>query len=178
MQIRYSGTIVEPITLVDIKNYLKIDLANDDALITALIIGCREKIEEFTQRSLVVKTIEAFYESEEVVDAVRVITLPYPSHNEITEVKINGVVSTDYTQTGLNRFIVTLPSVFTSISTGTITDEGVIIKYTTLADCPEAIKTEIKRLILQQYEKRGNTFEGAIVELDENSYSNLMQFTV
>jgi uncharacterized phiE125 gp8 family phage protein len=178
MQIRYSGTITEPITLEEAKAYLKIDGSTDDAIITALIMGCRERIEEFTQRALVIKTIEAFYESEEVVDAVRVITLPYPSHATIDEVKINGVISTDYTQTGLNRFIVTLPSVVTSITTGTITDEGVIIKYTTIANCPEAIKTEIKRLILQQYEKRGNTFEGAIVELDENAYSNLMQFTV
>lgn len=178
MQVKFSNIGVEPVSLVDVKSYMKVDFNDENDLITSLITGAREAIEEFTGLALVTKTVEAFYTNDEVVEMEREIELPFPAHNEITEVKVNDVVTTDYTKTGLTRFIVNIPFVSSSLSSSGIDNEGVKITYTTSGDCPEAIKTEIKRMILQQYEQRGNTFEGAIVELSENAYANLLKFCV
>jgi len=173
MQIKYSNIGTEPISLDDFKTYSKIDFADEDALISSMITGVREQIEEFTGLSLVAKTIEYF---DEVVEDS--ILLPYPNHDAITEVKINGVVTTGYSKTGLTQFLIT-PNQVNGFSTGlTSDDSGFYCKYTTTGDCPEAIKTEIKRLLLEQYEQRGNTFVGSIAELSENTYSNLLKYVV
>jgi hypothetical protein len=169
MQIKYSNVGVEPITLQEVKDYCKIDFADEDALITGLITSVREHIEEFTGLALVIKTIEYF--DEEIEDEIR---LPYPTHDSITEVKVNGSATDSYTSTGLIQFIVTPPTTFVPVGS----EGGFYCKYTTTGDCPQAIKDEMKRLLLEKYEQRGNTFMGAISELSENSYSNLMKFVV
>jgi gp6-like head-tail connector protein len=45
----------EAITLTDAKNYCRVEITDDDALITDLIVAAREAIEAFTGRSLVNK---------------------------------------------------------------------------------------------------------------------------
>lgn len=168
MQIKYSNIGDEPLTLADVKSWLKVDFDAEDALITSLITGVREKIEEFTGLSLVIKTIEYF--NEVIEDEIE---LPYPNHDAITEVKVNGVVSTDYSKTGLTSFIIR-PNVVTT--TLTSDEYGVYVKYTTTGECPQGIKQEMLKLISEKYRKRGNTFNGAVSELTENTYSNLMQY--
>lgn len=170
MQVKYSNIGTEPITTNEVKNYLKIDFTTDDTLISDLITGVREAIEEFTGLALVVKTITYF--DEDIEDE---IILPYPEHDEITEVKFNGTVSTEYTKTGLSQFIIK-PTISLIDVTGTLQNAGVEITYTTLGTCPKAIKLEMLRLLAEKYERRGNTFEGAIADLTENSYANLMPF--
>lgn len=172
MQIKYSNVGDEPVTAAEVKNYLKIDFTTDDDLIGDLITGVREAIEEFTGLALVIKTIEYF---DSVIESE--ILLPYPEHDEITEVQLNGVVSTEYTKTGLSQFILK-PTVTAIDVTGDLDDEGIYIKYTTTGNCPKGIKAEILRLIAEKYERRGNTFEGSIADLSENSYANLMPFVI
>lgn len=48
----------EPITLTDIKQYTRIDFADDDATLSALITRCRSYAESVTRRSLAPKTIQ------------------------------------------------------------------------------------------------------------------------
>lgn len=43
----------EPVFLADMKNHLRVDIADDDDLIAALIMAARERAEEFTGRALV-----------------------------------------------------------------------------------------------------------------------------
>ena len=168
MQTKFSGNITEPITLAEAKAYLKVGYDNDDDIITSMITATREHVEAFTHRSLVAKTIEMFlsYVPDE-------IALPYPDHDTITEVKINGTVSTAYTKTGLNQFIIK-PTLITTLDD---TDEsGFYVKYTTLATCPNWVKIEMLKSIDEKYRNRGNTFEGSITDLSENTYSNLAQY--
>jgi uncharacterized phiE125 gp8 family phage protein len=47
-----AGPLVEPLTLAEAKNWLKVDHAEDDALITALVKGARERIEARTGRAI------------------------------------------------------------------------------------------------------------------------------
>jgi len=169
MQLKYSNVGEEPLSAAVVKAWLKVDFDTEDALITSLITGVRQKIEEFTGLALVVKTIEYF---DEIIEEE--FLLPYPEHDAISEVKVNGVISTDYTKTGLNQFIVR-PNIVTTTSEN---DSGFYCKYTTTGNCPEGIKQEMLKLISEKYRKRGNTFNGSTTELNENSYSNLLQFCI
>jgi len=169
MDIKYSGTITEPIALADVKLYSKIDYSEEDTLITSLITAVRERLEEFTGRSFVAKTIEAYWDY--LPSEVR---LPYPEHDTITEVQINGEVSTAYAQMGLNRLVVKPESI---VTLGTeVVNPSLYVKYTTLGTCPEAVKIEMLRLIDEKYRNRGNTFVGSTAELSENTFANLAQY--
>lgn len=171
MDVRQTVTGSEPITLADVKLYSKIDYTAEDSLITDMITAVREQIEKYTGLSLIASIYEAYWDY--VPDEVR---LPYPEHNEITEVKINGAVSTDYTQKGLTQLIVR-PFTTSVITTELGTDsESLYVKYTTLGTCPKLIKNEMLRLLDEKYRNRGNTFVGTTTALSENCYSNLAQF--
>lgn len=164
---RFSAIGSEPITLSEAKLYLKVDYTDEDALITSLIKSVREHVENFTGLALVAKTVEVF------MDYIpERIELPFPEHNAITEVKFNGEVSDAYLITGLTQFIIkpTLQVTNTSIN-----NYGMSVKYTTLGTCPEIAKVEMLKAIDEAYRNRGNTFEGSIVNLKENTYANLAQ---
>ena len=170
MQIKETITGSEPLTSSEVKSYLKIDFSNDDTLIGTLITGVREQIEKFTGLSLIEKTI--IYFDEEIEEEIK---LPYPEHDEITEVQINGEVSTGYIKTGLTQFIIKPNEVQV---TGDSDDYGIKITYTTTGNCPQAIKNEMLKLLDEKYRNRGNTFEGAISDLSENCYANLAKFCI
>ena len=170
MQIKYSNIGDEPVTIAEAKSYLKVDFPDEDTLLTSLITGVREKIEEFTGLALVVKTIEYF--NDVIYDEIE---LPYPEHDAVVEFKLNNEVSTAYSKTGLTQFIIKPNSTTINVN-GSTDNQGVYVKYTTTGSCPQGIKDEILRLIAEKYRKRGNTFNGATAELSENSFANLMQY--
>ena len=171
MQIKYSNIgDTEPITATEVKSWLKIDFTTDDTLIGALITQVRELSEEVSELSLIDKTIEYFEDNLDIIsDGVK---LPYPNHNAITEVKVNGTVTTDYVKTGLTQFIIKATGV-QSISSD---DNGLYVKYTTLANCPSGVKLAMLKAIAEIYEKRGNTFEGGLVKMNDSFYNYLQQF--
>ena len=172
MQIKYSDIGTEPVTLAEAKAWLKIDFSDEDTLITSLITQMRQRVEEFTGLSVVSKTIEYF--DEEICDEV---LLPYPEHDDITEVKVNGVVTTDYSKTGLNQFIIRPNSVTTTDSEN---DQGLYVKYTagSANNHTELVKHAILKSLAEQYRHRGNTFVGAIAELSESALVQLMQIAI
>src|SRR5580698_760383 len=50
---RVLDPIVEPVSLSDMKNYLRVDVTDDDLLISTLISASRERAEDLTGRCLV-----------------------------------------------------------------------------------------------------------------------------
>lgn len=170
MQIKETITGSEPITATEVKSWLKVDFTDDDTLIAMLITSVRESLEKFTGLALIAKTVEYF--NEEIESE---ILLPYPAHTAITEVKINGVISTSYVKTGLNQFIVFPNQVQ---STMAIADAGIKITYTCTGTCPTALKTAMLKEIDEQYRNRGNTFEGSISQLSENTYAAAAKYCV
>lgn len=171
MQVKRTISGSEPVAVSDAKTYLKIDFSDEDALIGTLITGIRENIENFTGLALVEQTIIYFDE-----DIEEEILLPYPEHDAITEVAINGTATTDYIKTGINQFLIR-PSIQYSSNTSA-DDYGIKITYTTTGDCKQAIKNEILKSLDEKYRNRGNTFEGSISDLSENTYSNLAKFCI
>ena len=167
MQVKFSNEGVEPISIEEAKKYMRIDYDNEDMLISLLVSGVRRRIEEFTGRSLVSRTVELF-----LPEVPEEIKLPYPDHDAITEVEINGTTSTAYIKTGLNQFILRP----TTVTTTQQNESGFYVKYTTLGNCPEWVKIEMLKSIDEKYRNRGNTFEGSLTDLSENTYSNLAQY--
>lgn len=167
MRPKITTTGAEPITLSEAKAWLKVDYADEDTLISMLISGVREQVEEFTGLSLIASTIEYF--NDEIPGE---IVLPYPDHASITEVKINDVVSTSYKKTGLTQFIIYPENTYLSGEN----QQGIYIKYVTSGTCPVGLKLELLKIIDEKYRNRGNTFEGSITELNENAYANLAKY--
>lgn len=172
MQIRYSNLGTEPITVADVKAWLKVDYSDEDTLITSLIKQVRELAEEAAGLSLVSKTIEYFEEDEDVL--AYWIKLPYPDHTAITEVVLDGetLSSSAYVTTGLTQLMIKV----TGYSTSDISNKGLKVTYTAAGTCPEGVKLAMLKSIAETYEKRGNTFEGSLVKLTDNFYNYLSQF--
>jgi uncharacterized phiE125 gp8 family phage protein len=61
---RLSGSITEPLSLVVVKNYLKVDFTNDDTLIAEMIVAVRQFAENHMNLSLAAQSFEAIYENE------------------------------------------------------------------------------------------------------------------
>ena len=175
MQIRYSlkrGS--EPVTIAEVKAWLKVDFSDEDDLITALIIQIRELAEEAAGLALVAKTVEYFEDDREIISDW--IKLPYPVHNAISEVVLDGeTLTTDsYSVTGLTQKIIKVTGTVTA--TDTLNNNGLKVTYTTLDTTITGIKLAMLKEIAETYEKRGNTFEGSLVSLTSNFYNYLQQF--
>ena len=167
MQIKHGSVTTEPITTSEAKTYLKVDYTDEDTLIGMLISGIREQVEEFTGLGIAARDVEYF--NDEIPEEIK---LPYPVHDSITEVKINGTASTAYKKTGLTQIIVYPEEQFLSGED----NQGIYIKYKVLGTCPAGLKLEMLKILDEKYRNRGNTFEGSISELNENAYANLAKY--
>src|SRR3954468_21127146 len=74
----------EPVTLSEAKAWLKIDVADEDLLVTDLITAARLECEAFLNISLITRTVTAFLQIG--LDEIR---LPYGPVKEITSVTNN-----------------------------------------------------------------------------------------
>jgi len=58
-----TAPATEPLTLAEVKAHLRVDGADSDTLLTALIIAARENAEKYLRRALITQTIQARYDS-------------------------------------------------------------------------------------------------------------------
>lgn len=115
MQIKViTDLVIEPVSLDDIKNYIRLDesVAAEDLLITDFITTARQLCEKITNRSFGQKTIEVYFDKGEVKTSFgdisnfnnNQLTLPCSPHaavNSVTAIDIQGnettlVAGTDY----------------------------------------------------------------------------------
>lgn len=177
MQIRYSNVgSTEPITLAQVKAWLKVDFSDEDTtILTPMLTQIRELAEEATGLALIDKTIEYFEDDRDLINGW--IKLPYPVHSDISSVVLdsNTLTDNDYRVTGLTQKLIKISSA------GSNTDDddmGLTVTYTTLGTCPNGIKLAMIKEVAEAYEKRGDTFEGGLVKLSSNFYNYLQQFKV
>ena len=61
---------VEPITLSDVKRWLRVDYDDEDAVIAEIIVDARRYAENILHKSLATQTIQAILEPEPVPDGL------------------------------------------------------------------------------------------------------------
>jgi uncharacterized phiE125 gp8 family phage protein len=81
LDIKFESEGPEPVTLADAKGWLKIDVTDDDTLLTDLITAARQDCENYLNISLVDRTVTAWLQIG--LDEIR---LPYGPVNEVTSV--------------------------------------------------------------------------------------------
>lgn len=160
----------EPVLIADLKLYLRTDYDTDDTLIISLISAAREQAERFCNRSFVRQQIE-FTKTITIEEARTnfIVKLPFPNHNTITQVKVNGVVTTDYSVYGTTELSVSVPNMIILDGTTMI---NLYIKYTTTSECPELVKVAIKNIAKDLTENRNDK---AILN---NAYQMLSSYKV
>jgi hypothetical protein len=158
----YDGPIVEPVTLQDVKDYIRVDYNDDDAVITKLITFAREWAEKHAAISIIPRTVTAWLTS------VNRIELPYgPVTTPLIDVEVNnfsGVV-----QTGALLIGSDYPRI--------VGDGDYVVTYDTgfadPDDVPEGLKIAICAKVLAQFENRGDEWKE---KYDGIAWNNLQPY--
>lgn len=157
-----------PITLAEAKLHCKVDVTDDDALITSLISAATEAAEQVTGRALLPQTFEL------TLDA-------FPDYFELTRQPVTAITSIIYQNTA-GALITLAGSAYTLDASnesgpakvtpayGTAWPEAradvaavklrYVAGYTNAAAVPESIKSWIKLQIAAMYENRSAEFTG------------------
>lgn len=157
-----TGPSVEPVTVEEAKEFCRIDISDDDTLLTNLIKAAREASERYTGRAYINQTVKVVGETNS-----RMITLPRPPQSAISTVKYLDsagawqalTLTTDYTVIAVGSTI----AVYISGSPY-VNENGyytVEIVYTAgygaaAINVPYALKQAILNRVAAMYENRGN----------------------
>jgi uncharacterized phiE125 gp8 family phage protein len=108
-QIKINTTLgSEIITASEVKNYVRIDTAADDALIATMITQARIWAENFISRDIVSKNRTYYIDRTDT----GLFDLPFSPVASISEITINNIITTNYEILGLdNETIETGPRV-------------------------------------------------------------------
>lgn len=184
---RYNLTVktapaAEPLTLAEAKTHCRIlvDVTDQDALVTALIVTAREWCENYCRRSFVRRTYELRLDN--WCSEIRLPRGPVASVTQIQYVDSGGTLTTlaaDQYQAGLYdlpaRIVPAYGVVWPAVKTGEI--DAVLIEYVAgyapsddsptdhAANVPDSIKAVMKLIVGHLYEQRELSANAAIFEV-------------
>lgn len=155
----------EPISLATAKDWLRVTTEDDDTIITDLITVARKRIEAYTLRSMVSKsiTLTGYVDHN--------FMLPYAPISAVSAVKYLDGQTVD---TGVNEWETLDADEYQVIGYNdkqfrphfAATYE---ITYTTSANSDAGLKTDLKRVLLWLYENRGDDSDSIPDELFSNA---------
>lgn len=182
--VRQEVTGVEPITLAEMKQHLRVDFTDDDDLISSLITAAREHAETVTGRSLVtsiwVYGLEAFPYNWQLQTAPARSTINRfagwwadAQVIRIPQAPLKAIASIRYIPSGGGAYVTLDPSLYVVDTSSNpaviypaanqywpytwIQHNSVLITFTSgYSEVPEVIKTAIKLLVCYWYENRGD----------------------
>lgn len=138
-------TGAEPISLEEAKAFMRVIHTSDDTQITSIIKRVRQTAEQYLSRSFIEKEIVLYIEE----SSNNQIKLPFPHHNTVTSVLINGVESLSSTTIkGLTQLTVI----------GSFVGKEVKITYNTKAVFEDGIKSAMLKEILNQYQNKDSYY--------------------
>jgi len=167
-----TAPAVEPVTLAEAKAHLRVDISNDDALITAQIVAARNMAEAITHRAFVTQTWDLYLDSW----PSRALQLPFPPLQSVTSVKYYSDSAAEQTLTGSNYQvdIASEPGRLILISGSSWPGDslrdanGVIVRfvagYGLAAAVPQIFKQAILLIVGQFYENRENAMPMRLAE--------------
>lgn len=168
----------EPLTLDEVKRYLRIDGTDDDVVIEALMLAAREDIEVWTGRTLLTTTYAlrlsdfdwcTWYGRHDWLTLPRpplqsVTSITYLDSNNASQTLATTVYQVDaYSEPGR----ITLKTGQSWPSTYTDSFNNVTVTYVagwTLATLPERVKMAMKLIIGDYYEHRESQLEARVQE--------------
>jgi uncharacterized phiE125 gp8 family phage protein len=172
-----TAPVSEPVTLIEMKLWAKVDITEDDALITALITAARIEVENDINRALINTTstmyMNAFFTDKG--DAIQIETGNVTAINSIKYLDDAGSLQTwstsEYETDFRGQFSWfkpvdgdTYPT--TDINTFNAVEVEFVAGYgATASSVPENIKVAIKMLVTDMYEHREAQVE---ISLKEN----------
>lgn len=132
----------EPVTLTEVKNWLRIDLDDDDDILEMLITAARETLEAYTNISFLNRTVTAT-----ILNQLGGILLPYgPVGDIISFTDVDGDDITDYVLLGTDFKSLTTPFC-----------DPVTIEYHAGYDVlPKDFKTAMLCQVAWMYQNRGD----------------------
>lgn len=160
-----SNPSVEPVDTSAAKSYMRVDHGTDDTIISGLITGERQTVEDFCHRAMITQT--KLYRADSITSDVR---LPYGPVQSITSVatidsagSTSDVDASDYYQAG-DRIH------FTASPVEERSALGFEIKYKTgysdaSTGVPDALKTAVKEQVQAVYD--GSAGEGVLTSTAE-----------
>ena len=153
---------VEPVTLQEAKDYMRISSDSENDLIEELITSARERIEKFTGLSLGEKTLRAYWFYYHVPAEI-----PYGPVTLINSVVDDNDVALEYTARGLQY------KVLEAYST-----QGLVIEYEAgFAVAPKGLKLAILKQVSTDYENRENYVVGEMAfELSSDARRQAMPY--
>jgi len=180
---------VEPINLIEAKTHLRVDIADDDTLITALITAARGYCEAFQNRAYVTQTWQLWLD--DWPDKDRII-IPRPPLQSISSVKYYGTDDTEYVFDAENYFVDTKSEPGRAVLTYNKSWPSVTLRPANAvcvefvagypaegedlaANVPEKIKAAIKLVLGHLYERREEGVEKALSELPFGAKALLWQ---
>lgn len=161
----------EPLTLVEAKLHLRVDVADDDTLIAALITAARQYCEGVLWRALMPQTWELYLDEWPCEE----IELPKPPLQSVTSVKYTnsiGATTTmdagDYTVDTASepgRVVLNYGELWPTVTLATANPIAIryVCGYADAAHVPETVKAAMKLLIGHLYENREAVVAGLIV---------------
>lgn len=175
---------VEPVTLSEAKAWARVEVTDDDTIITALIIAARIKAEAETARAFITQTWDL--KADEFADS---IALPMPPYQSITSVKYidtdgteQTVANTDYTVTKKNGITYLVLAYGKTWPATRDIHDAVTIRfiagYGTAAAVPELIKSAIKTTVVDLYENRESQVNSSLFSLSVAAENLLNSYRV
>jgi len=159
MAIIKGDPFFEPVTLGEMKNHSRIEVGDDDLILTGLIRAAREYCETFTGRSLCSRVIEYTFNRW----PSNGIYLPHPPVTEVLEVQYrlkDALAFTDFTEFDVDNtdtFSRVVPN--ETWPTGELHPVNAIrveymAGYDVIGNVPESIKSALRLLVGTWYENR------------------------
>jgi len=155
---------IEPVTLEELKDHLRVDSVDEDAVLTGLLAAAREWCEGFQNRAYITQTLQLWLDE---WPAANVIVLPRPQLQSVDSVKYYGTDDTEYTLDASDYRVslygykgrVVLNHGKSWPSTILRPAEAVVVEYDAgygddAADVPERARMAIKIVAAHLYENR------------------------
>lgn len=175
--------VEEPLTLDEAKAQCRVDVADDDTLITALIVAAREYCEARDWRAYVTQTLDLYLDAWPVGSQIELPRPPVQSVTSITYTDEDGTAATisasDYvldTVTEPGRIVlksnISWPSVTLQIVNGIVV--RYVAGYGLAVAVPQRIKQAMLLLVGHWYENREQTTVGAVSRSIEFAVESLL----
>jgi len=177
MLVQTVAPVIEPLSLADAKEFLRVLNPDDDSLITSLIVASREFAENITNRQLKTATFELYCTG--FMDGLKlpknpvssIVSIEYLDENEVYQT-IDSSTYYLYEANGVATILFkTLPSV-------TVADHKKSVKITFIGgytNVPESIVQWMKIKVATLYENREELVVGvSVAEMPKSLIDNML----